>query len=81
MCSSDLIVTCAPDHIPQPLVDQLKTGGRMMIPVGASVQGRSWAAQELVLVRKTEKGMEREKRMDVRFVPMKIGRASCRERV
>lgn len=64
-----IIVTCAPDHIPQPLMDQLKIGGRMVIPVGAELKGL-WSAQELVVVRKTERGMEREKRMDVRFVPM-----------
>ncbi|MBI2386278.1 MAG: protein-L-isoaspartate(D-aspartate) O-methyltransferase [Elusimicrobia bacterium] len=65
-----IIVTCAPDHIPPPLVAQLKTGGRMIIPVGPEVRG-SFSAQELIVVRKTAKGMEREKRMDVRFVPMR----------
>lgn len=64
-----IIVTCAPDHIPQPLVDQLKIGGRMVIPVGAEIRGL-WSVQELILVRKTARGMEREKRMGVRFVPM-----------
>ncbi|MFH1725532.1 MAG: protein-L-isoaspartate(D-aspartate) O-methyltransferase [Elusimicrobiota bacterium] len=75
-----VIVTCAPDHIPQPLVDQLRLGGRMMIPVGEELSGRSWAAQELVLVRKTEKGMRREKKMDVRFVPMTGEAQAPRER-
>ncbi len=65
-----IIVTCAPEHIPRPLEEQLKVGGLMMIPVGKPVAGRAWAAQELVLVRRTEKGMRREKKMDVRFVPM-----------
>jgi len=68
-----IIVTCAPDHIPQPLVDQLKVGGRMIIPVGPEIKG-AFSAQELIIVRKTEKGMKREKRMDVRFVPM-VGEA------
>ena len=65
-----IIVTCAPDHIPEPLAHQLKIGGRIVIPVGADVGGRFWAAQELIVVRKTERGLVREKRMDVRFVPM-----------
>ncbi|MEE8425623.1 MAG: protein-L-isoaspartate(D-aspartate) O-methyltransferase [Elusimicrobiota bacterium] len=65
-----IIVTCAPEHIPRPLEEQLKVGGLMMIPVGKPVAGRAWAAQELVLVRRTEKGMKREKKMEVRFVPM-----------
>lgn len=64
-----IIVTCAPDHIPPPLIAQLKTGGRMIIPVGPEAGG-AFSAQELIVVRKTPKGMEREKRMDVRFVPM-----------
>ena len=58
-----VIVTCAPDHIPQPLVDQLKIGGRMVIPVGARFQ-------ELVLLTKTETGMVRKNIAPVRFVPM-----------
>ena len=58
-----IIVTAAPDHIPQPLVDQLKTGGRLVIPVGELFQ-------ELILVSKTEKGIKKENVIPVRFVPM-----------
>ena len=58
-----IIVTAAPDHIPQPLKDQLKIGGRMIIPVGARYQ-------ELLLITKTEKGFEEKRLLPVRFVPM-----------
>lgn len=50
-----IVVNCCPDHIPQPLVDQLKVGGRMVIPV-KKLQG----AQELVLITKTGEGLEKE---------------------
>ncbi|OYD15953.1 protein-L-isoaspartate O-methyltransferase [candidate division WOR-3 bacterium JGI_Cruoil_03_44_89] len=59
-----IVVTCAPGYIPQPLVDQLKVGGKMVIPVGESFQ-------ELVLVTKTEEGIKKENIIPVRFVPMK----------
>ncbi len=62
-----IIVTAAPDHIPQPLVDQLKPGGRMVLPVGR-------LEQELVVVEKTESGTHRRSTIPVRFVPM-TGRA------
>lgn len=58
-----IIVTAAPDHIPQPLVDQLKIGGKLVIPVGELFQ-------ELILVSKTEKGIKKENVIPVRFVPM-----------
>ncbi len=59
-----IIVTCAPHSIPEPLVGQLKVGGRMVIPVGAYVQ-------ELVLVTKNEDGsLDRRSVLPVRFVPM-----------
>ena len=58
-----VIVTAAPDHIPQPLVDQLKTGGRMVIPVGRH-------SQDLMLLVKEEGGVREKEVIPVRFVPM-----------
>ena len=58
-----ILVAAAPDHIPQPLLDQLKVGGRLVIPVGA-------ADQDLVLVTRTPTGYVRENIAGVRFVPM-----------
>jgi len=58
-----ILVTAAPDHVPQPLLDQLAVGGRMILPVGDS-------KQELVLIRRTASGYEREDVLPVRFVPM-----------
>ena len=60
-----IIVTCAPDHVPEPLVDQLKEGGRLVIPIGE--QG---GIQQLVLLRKKDGKILQEKKLDVRFVPM-----------
>jgi protein-L-isoaspartate(D-aspartate) O-methyltransferase len=62
-----IIVTAAPDHVPQPLVDQLKPGGRMIIPVGR-------VDQQLMLLEKGEEGLIRRATIPVRFVPM-TGRA------
>jgi protein-L-isoaspartate(D-aspartate) O-methyltransferase len=59
-----IIVTCAPDHVPQPLVDQLKEGGRMIIPVGPP------GDQELYVLRKKGEKVERRAVLPVRFVPM-----------
>jgi protein-L-isoaspartate(D-aspartate) O-methyltransferase len=59
-----IIVTAAPGHVPQPLVDQLAVGGRMVLPVG------SWE-QELLLVERDAQGVHRERLIDVRFVPMR----------
>ena len=58
-----IIVTCAPEKVPQALIEQLKEGGRMIIPVGA------WA-QRLVLLRKISGKIKREDDLPVRFVPM-----------
>lgn len=62
-----IIVTCAPEKVPQALVDQLREGGRMIVPVGP--QG----AQELILLRKTAMGLEQRAVLPVRFVPMVPG--------
>ena len=60
-----IIVTCAPDHVPEPLVSQLKEGGRLVIPVGTT-----GGIQQLVLLRKRNGQISKEKMLDVRFVPM-----------
>ncbi|HAV63739.1 MAG TPA: protein-L-isoaspartate(D-aspartate) O-methyltransferase, partial [Verrucomicrobiales bacterium] len=60
-----IVVTCAPVELPTRLLDQLKVGGRMIVPVGSLYDG-----QELVLIEKTERGYDRRSVMAVRFVPM-----------
>jgi protein-L-isoaspartate(D-aspartate) O-methyltransferase len=61
-----IVVTCAAGHIPQPLIRQLKTGGRMIIPVG-----HPWSVQDLVIVTKDNNGKVKTKNvMPVRFVPL-----------
>ena len=58
-----IIVTAAPVKLPKDLLDQLKPGGRMIVPVGR------WH-QELLLIRHTPAGFREERLMPVRFVPM-----------
>jgi protein-L-isoaspartate(D-aspartate) O-methyltransferase len=58
-----IIVTAAPDHVPQPLVDQLKRGGRMIIPLGR-------IDQKLLVIEKGDTGITRRSTIPVRFVPM-----------
>ncbi len=58
-----IIVTAAAPRIPQPLVDQLKVGGVMVIPVGDY-------AQDLMIITKTEDGFVKKSVIPVRFVPM-----------
>ncbi len=60
---NSIVVTAAPDKIPEVLVDQLLTGGRLVIPVGRQYQ-------ELILLHKEARGVRREKLANVRFVPM-----------
>lgn len=58
-----IIVTCAPPNIPQPLIEQLAEGGRMIIPVGVH-----W--QELKLLKKLNGRIKTTSVIPVRFVPM-----------
>lgn len=58
-----IMVTAAPDEIPAPLIEQLKIGGLMAIPVGT-------VPQDLRILRKTSAGMETLRTLPVRFVPM-----------
>lgn len=60
-----IIVTAAADHVPPPLVGQLKPGGRMVIPVG-----HAFATQHLTLIEKTEAGEVISRQvLPVQFVP------------
>jgi len=64
-----IIVTAAPSQVPKPLFDQLKVGGRLVIPVGEQ-QGE----QQLLVVTRTEEGFD-SKHLDlVSFVPLLGGR-------
>jgi protein-L-isoaspartate(D-aspartate) O-methyltransferase len=59
-----ILVTAAPEQIPQPLIDQLGPGGRMVIPVGRQ-DGSQW----ITIVEKTSKGLVQRRTIPVRFVP------------
>lgn len=63
-----IIVTCAPEQIPKPLVDQLAEGGRMIIPVG-----KVWSRQELYLLEKEDGKLVEKAVLAVKFVPMTRG--------
>jgi protein-L-isoaspartate(D-aspartate) O-methyltransferase len=58
-----IMVTAAPDEVPPALLQQLKVGGLMAIPVGT-------VSQELRILRRTETGTETLRTLPVRFVPM-----------
>jgi protein-L-isoaspartate(D-aspartate) O-methyltransferase len=60
-----IMVTCAPDHVPEPLIPQLKEGGRLVIPVGP---GTSY--QTLVQMKKVNGKMIQRSIAPVSFVPM-----------
>lgn len=62
-----IVVTAAPDHVPQPLLEQLKPGGRLVLPVGPTD-----ATQELRLIEKRQDGKLRVSNIiPVRFVPLR----------
>jgi protein-L-isoaspartate(D-aspartate) O-methyltransferase len=58
-----IIVTAAPDHIPQPLVEQLAVGGRLVIPVGD-------LRQQMTILTKTKERVVEQRTIAVRFVPL-----------
>lgn len=59
-----ILVAAAPDHVPQPLIDQLALGGRLVIPVGRG-------SQDLKLIEKDKNGRVTKSQVAaVRFVPM-----------
>ena len=58
-----ILVAAAPEKVPEPLLQQLVVGGRLVLPVGDYYQ-------DVVCIRKTERGLERRTISGVRFVPM-----------
>lgn len=65
-----IIVTCAPDKVPAPLTQQLKDGGRMIVPVGMTMMD-----QQLYLLEKKNGALAQTAILPVRFVPM-VGEAA-----
>jgi protein-L-isoaspartate(D-aspartate) O-methyltransferase len=59
-----IVVTAAPDEAPEPLIEQLTVGGRLVIPLGTS-----W--QQLWVITRTPEGISRESVIGVRFVPLR----------
>jgi len=60
-----IIVTAAAENIPQPLIDQLKDGGIMVIPVGPMM-----SVQALTVIKKHGRDIKKETVLPVRFVPL-----------
>ena len=63
-------VTCAAPDVPPPLLEQLKTGGKMVIPIGSYLQ--------VLYVVEKRNGIKRERKCDVVFVPL-VGKYGFRE--
>jgi protein-L-isoaspartate(D-aspartate) O-methyltransferase len=70
-----IIVTAAAPEAPNALLDQLKIGGRMIIPLGETRD-----TQSLVQIDRTDAGLAREPLLPVRFVPLVHGRVKPQER-
>ena len=66
-----IVVTCAPDDIPPQLVEQLREGGRLVVPVGPAGD-----VQELYLLEKSKGKILQKSITAVRFVPMLHGNAT-----
>ena len=60
-----ILITAAAPKIPEPLTDQLKTGGRLVMPLG-----KTRTSQELIVLTKTENGLDKRFVTRVVFVPM-----------
>ena len=60
-----IIITAAAPKIPEPLIEQLKTGGRLVMPLG-----KNHTPQELIVLTKTKSGLKRKVVTKVAFVPM-----------
>jgi protein-L-isoaspartate(D-aspartate) O-methyltransferase len=58
-----ILLAVAPPHIPQPLIDQLRVGGRMVVPVGGLLQ-------DLLVITKTADGLEKRTVIPVKLAPM-----------
>ena len=67
-----IMVTAAPREVPQPLLDQLKPGGRLVVPVGGQIMGQTL----LVIEKRPDGSISRRSILAVRFVPLtdKAGR-------
>ena len=61
-----IMVTAAPREVPQPLIDQLKRGGRLLVPVGTQLGGQSL----LVIEKQPDGKITRREVLGVRFVPL-----------
>jgi protein-L-isoaspartate(D-aspartate) O-methyltransferase len=61
-----ILAAASGSHVPQPLIDQLAPGGRLVMPVGS----RAWSQQLVKLTKLADGGTERESLGEVRFVPL-----------